>query len=41
MNKVRTGELPWTDLDALHRMALDRLLEKFGVRGLDEADKDG
>ena len=32
MNKVRTGELPWTNLDALHRMALDQLLEKFGVR---------
>ena len=27
MNKVRTGELPWTNLDALHRMALDQLLE--------------
>jgi 2-haloacid dehalogenase len=39
MNRVRTGDLPWTDLDALHRMALDRLLEKFGVTGLDEADK--
>jgi 2-haloacid dehalogenase len=39
MNRVRTGELPWTDLDALHRMALDRLLDKFGVTGLDEADK--
>src|SRR5215470_12965154 len=39
MNKVRTGELPWTNLDALHRMALDQLLEKFGVTGLDEADK--
>ena len=39
MNKVRTGELPWTNLDALHRMALDQLLEKFGVHGLDEADK--
>ena len=24
MNKVRTGELPWTNLDALHRMALER-----------------
>jgi 2-haloacid dehalogenase len=39
MNKVRTGELPWTNLDALHRMALDQLLEKFGIAGLDEADK--
>src|SRR5712671_3137996 len=38
MNKVRTGELPWTNLDALHRMALDTLLEKFGVTGLSEED---
>src|ERR1044071_4201058 len=42
MNKVRTGELPWTNLDALHRMALDQLLEKFGISGrLSEDDKVG
>src|SRR3984885_9755420 len=29
MNRVRTGELPWTNLDALHRMGLDVLLDKF------------
>ncbi|MBV9861321.1 MAG: haloacid dehalogenase type II [Alphaproteobacteria bacterium] len=39
MNRVRTGELPWTNLDALHRMALDQLLDKFGITGLDEADR--
>jgi 2-haloacid dehalogenase len=40
MNRVRTGELPWTDLDALHRMALDTLLEKFGIAAkLTEEDK--
>src|ERR1700740_1138244 len=39
MNRVRTGELPWTNLDALHRMGLDTLLEKFGITGLDEEDK--
>jgi 2-haloacid dehalogenase len=40
MHKVRTGELPWTNLDALHRMALDQLLEKFGIAGgLSEEDK--
>jgi 2-haloacid dehalogenase len=40
MNRVRTGELPWTNLDALHRMALDTLLEKFGVSArLTEEDK--
>lgn len=31
MNRVRQGELPWTKLDALHRMTLDTLLEEFGV----------
>ena len=34
MNKVRTGELAWTNLDALHRMALDQLLEKFGIEAV-------
>jgi 2-haloacid dehalogenase len=38
MARVRRGELPWTKLDALHRMTLDRLLDEFGVRGLDERD---
>ena len=40
MNQVRTGELPWTTLDRLHRMSLDRLLPEFGVTGLsaDETD---
>ena len=41
MNKVRTGEIGWTKLDALHRMVLDQLLEEFGPRGLSEAEKDG
>lgn len=40
MNRVRTGELPWTTLDRLHRMTLDRLLGEFGVTGLSEADID-
>ena len=40
MNRVRTGELPWTKLDALHRMALDRLLVDFSITGLSEAEKD-
>jgi 2-haloacid dehalogenase len=29
MNRVRTRELPWTKLDRLHRMTLDRLLVDF------------
>ena len=36
MARVRSGELPWTKIDALHRMILDGLLPKFGIRGLDE-----
>lgn len=40
MNRVRTGELPWTKLDALHRMTLDRILVDFNMTGLSEAEKD-
>ncbi len=40
MNRVRTGELPWTTLDRLHRMILDPLLAQFGITGLTEAEID-
>jgi 2-haloacid dehalogenase len=40
MDRVRTGELPWTRLDDLHRMALDRLLKDFAITGLSEAQID-
>jgi len=40
MNRVRTGELPWTRIDDLHRMILDDLLVEFGIRGLSEAEID-
>jgi 2-haloacid dehalogenase len=40
MNRVRTGELPWTKLDLLHRMMLDKLLVEFGIAGLTEAETD-
>ena len=36
MNRVRTGELPWTRLDDLHRMILDKILVDFGITGLSE-----
>ncbi len=39
MNLVRTGELPWTRIDDLHRMVLDELLEKFAIEGLSEEEK--
>ena len=38
MNRVRTGELPWTKLDALHRRILDRLLVEFGLTTLSETE---
>lgn len=40
MARVRAGELPWTTIDALHRMILDELLKQFGVTGLSEAEID-
>jgi 2-haloacid dehalogenase len=40
MARVRRGELPWTNIDALHRLILDDLLVQFGITGLSEADKD-
>jgi 2-haloacid dehalogenase len=40
LSRVRDGELPWTRLDDLHRMSLDRLLVDFDTRGLSEAEID-
>ena len=40
MDRVRKGELPWTNIDALHRMILDKLLVDFQLTGLSEAEKD-
>jgi 2-haloacid dehalogenase len=40
MNRVRSGELPWTKLDRLHRMILDKLLVDFSIVGLSEAEID-
>jgi 2-haloacid dehalogenase len=40
MEKVRSGEIGWTKLDDLHRMALDRLLGDFRVSGLTEPEID-
>lgn len=39
MNRVRTGELPWTNIDTLHRMILDELLEKHGITNMTEEEK--
>jgi 2-haloacid dehalogenase len=39
MNRVRSGELPWTKLDALHRMTLDKILVDFKFEGLSDDEK--
>lgn len=38
MNRVRTGELPWTKIDDLHRMILDDLLAELGITALSEEE---
>ncbi|MBI4229141.1 MAG: haloacid dehalogenase type II [Deltaproteobacteria bacterium] len=40
MNKVRNGELPWMNIDAIHRMILDELVVDFDIEGLSEREKD-
>lgn len=40
MARVRSGELPWTKIDVLHRMILDGLLARFGLQGLNEQELD-
>lgn len=39
MHRVRTGDLPWMNIDALHRLILDELLEQNEVSALSEDDK--
>jgi 2-haloacid dehalogenase len=40
MARVRSGELPWMNIDQLHRMILDELLARFAVEGLTEEEID-
>lgn len=40
MDRVRRGELPWTNLDALHRASLAALAPGYGLAGLDAAGLD-
>jgi 2-haloacid dehalogenase len=40
MAKVRSGELPWTNLDRLNRTILEELLKKFHIENLSEEEKD-
>lgn len=38
MDRVRSGELPWTRLDGLRRMALPKILTDFGMPGLSDGE---
>ena len=40
MNRVRLGELPWTNFDRLHRMSLDQVIADLGIQGFDDAARD-
>ncbi len=40
MNKVRNGELPWTNFDRLHRMSLDQVLHDMDIEGFDSDARD-
>jgi 2-haloacid dehalogenase len=39
MNRVASGELPWTKIDDLHRLILDEILVKFKITTLGEPEK--
>lgn len=38
MDQVRRGEIPWKNIDELHRMVLDQLVEEFQITGLSESE---
>jgi 2-haloacid dehalogenase len=40
MDEVRRGAKPWTVLDDLHRASLQRLLPRFGLSSMSDADLD-
>lgn len=39
MNRVRSGELPWTNFDDLHLLILDEIAAGFGLGGLSETER--
>jgi 2-haloacid dehalogenase len=38
MEEVRSGRRAWTILDVLHRESLEKLISRYGIKGLSEAD---
>jgi 2-haloacid dehalogenase len=39
MDRVRKGEIPWTNLDDLNRMILENLFKQYKIEGLSEEEK--
>jgi 2-haloacid dehalogenase len=40
MDRVRRGELPWTNFDRLHRLSLDQVLRDLRIEGFDAAARE-
>ncbi len=40
MDRVRKGEVPWTNVDDIYRAKLEELLAGYGIGGWTEAEKD-
>ncbi|HEV2034178.1 MAG TPA: haloacid dehalogenase type II [Candidatus Dormibacteraeota bacterium] len=40
IDRVRRGELPWTNFDRLHRLSLDQVLRDVGAEGFNAAARD-
>lgn len=40
MDRVRRGQLPWTNFDRLHRISLDQVLHEVGAEGFDLAARE-
>jgi len=40
MDRVRTGDLPWMNINALHRLILVDLLDEFGIHNLSSQEVD-
>ena len=38
MDRVRRGEIPWQNLDALHRASLTELLARYGIHGVGDPE---
>ncbi len=40
MQRARSGEIAWTNVDGLHRNILDGLIPRFGLEGLTEPERE-